>query len=576
MASSFIGELVLPSSKPKEWDFIRKILTSSINNISDVDTIITSFATLDAQNRICTFFSTIPCSPPKEVINFDFERFYNVGLPFMIQVALQMPILFPKEKQIPIYKMRSSWVEKEQLGRLSYSLTRVQCACLLAHSFFGSLKRPQNVEPNDFRFTVVDLFLGTAVSPNSACTFLNYFSVLGELGIEQLSIESNENTLTFERLGYKKGPSPWNWENSTKPLSKVKLVDGDISQCKADVHAEFANAFIGGGVMTGDAAMEETLFLTKPELMVAMAIQNRMVDEEAIRISGALQYSKVKGFGQDFEFDGDYIIENTTRNGLPPPVVVAIDAIRGGGPALTKSGMLRDMNKARIAFEGATVLGTGHWGCGAFGNNHNLMFLKQWLAASEAGVEKMFYHDFSNANSHHIHPLIRKLKHLNVSELWKFILSITFDLIPCNMKEFYNRIAKIATGKLIVPKSSGSQSESGGGSGSIVKKNDPKGEEKGEEKIQCSHNSGSSSVDKQESTITTSNIVENVFSYDLPSFTLDELQNIATLPAEVDRKRREEYLTSVDFQRIFGRSKRDFMKLPPWKKNAAKKRVNLF
>jgi hypothetical protein len=34
------------------------------------------------------------------------------------------------------------------------------------------------------------------------------------------------------------------------------------------------------------------------------------------------------------------------------------------------------MNKARIAFDGATEIATGHWGCGAFGNNHDLMFLK--------------------------------------------------------------------------------------------------------------------------------------------------------------------------------------------------------
>ena len=39
-------------------------------------------------------------------------------------------------------------------------------------------------------------------------------------------------------------------------------------------------------------------------------------------------------------------------------------------------------------------MATGHWGCGAFGNNHDLMFLKQWLAASEAGVSKLHYHDF--------------------------------------------------------------------------------------------------------------------------------------------------------------------------------------
>ena len=66
--------------------------------------------------------------------------------------------------------------------------------------------------------------------------------------------------------------------------------------------------------------------------------------------------------------------------------MVAIDAVRGGGPALTRGAMLRDMNKARIAFEGAGEVATGHWGCGAYGNHHDLMFLKQWLAASEAGA----------------------------------------------------------------------------------------------------------------------------------------------------------------------------------------------
>ena len=69
---------------------------------------------------------------------------------------------------------------------------------------------------------------------------------------------------------------------------------------------------------------------------------------------------------------------------------------------MTKPALLRDMNKARIAFEGAKEVGTGHWGCGAFGNNHDLMFLKQWLAASEAGVRTMYYHDFNKNQSHSI------------------------------------------------------------------------------------------------------------------------------------------------------------------------------
>merc|ERR1711991_491094 len=89
---------------------------------------------------------------------------------------------------------------------------------------------------------------------------------------------------------------------------------GNIDDSEAELHVEFANAFVGGGVMTGDAAMEETLFLVKPELMVAMALQERMVDEEAVCVSNALKYSKTEGFGQSFEFGGDY--ENTVTKSV--------------------------------------------------------------------------------------------------------------------------------------------------------------------------------------------------------------------------------------------------------------------
>ena len=145
---------------------------------------------------------------------------------------------------------------------------------------------PADVQPNDFRFTVVDLFIGTAVTPNSATTFLNYFTVLGRDGV------SEEDEVIFERPGYCKGPSPWSWDGNAKPLCKVELTDGSIDDCPADLHVEFANSYPGGGVMSGDAAQEETLFLVKPELMVAMALNNRMVDEEVVAISGAVKCAR--------------------------------------------------------------------------------------------------------------------------------------------------------------------------------------------------------------------------------------------------------------------------------------------
>lgn len=447
---NLIGHLVLPSEDPEQWAVVQQVLTQPMTCLADLDTILTQFSSADAQPRKCTFFRTVP-STPDDAGLFDFDFFWKKGLPLLVEVALEMPTLF-EGVQVPIYKMRSSWTASSPstLGKCSFSLTRRQCACLLAHSFLGSLKRPPAVQPNDFRFTVSDLFIGTAVSPNSATTFLNYFNMLAKHGIPE------DEVVTFERRGYKKGQVPWKWEENDKPLCEVALVTGNIDDCTADLHAEFSNAFIGGGVMTGDAAMEEILFLVKPELMVAMALENRMVDEEAICVSGAKKYSLVDGYGQSFTFAGDY--DANTRPG-PLPTVCAIDAIRGGGPATTEPALLRDMNKARIAFDGATELATGHWGCGAFGNNHDLMFLKQWLAASEAGVKKIYYHDFNNKQSHHILPLLRKLKHLTVGGLWSFIQELTVDLRkPVNMSAFCTRMADVAVGKRKVPAVAGASS----------------------------------------------------------------------------------------------------------------------
>lgn len=436
--ASRIGRLDLPSESPEQWALVEEVLKQPLTKLSDLDAVLTRFSNASGQTRVCTFFAKIPGSA--EAGTFNFGLFFEKGLPLLIKVALEMPKLFVGV-QVPIFKMRSSWADPGILGKQTFSLTRIQCACLLAHSFLGTLKRPASVQPNDFRFTVIDLFVGTAVSPNSAVTFLNYWNVLGRNGIP-------EGGITFERRGYRKGPSPWQWENNSKPLCKVSLVSGNIDDSPADLHVEFANAFIGGGVMTGDAAMEETLFLVKPELMVAMALENRMVDEEAICISGASKYSQTSGFGQSFEFAGDY----DNRRAGPPPTVCAIDAVRGGGPAMTEAAMLRDMNKARIAFEGAKVVATGHWGCGAFGNNHDLMFLKQWLAASEAGVQEMIYHDYSKKQSHHIFPLVRKMSHLTVGQAWSFLGDLTRDLRqPHNMALFCSRIAEVATGKRLVP-----------------------------------------------------------------------------------------------------------------------------
>mmetsp|Transcript_87813 Transcript_87813/g.250026 ORF Transcript_87813/g.250026 Transcript_87813/m.250026 type:complete len:580 (-) Transcript_87813:5092-6831(-) len=567
-SADLIGELVLPSDSPDAWAVVQETLCGPMECPADLDTMLTKFSETDPEPKVCSFFSDFD---PTTSAAFDLAAFMQTGAPLMLEVALQMPELFPSGTTVPIFKMRSSWPgEAGSLGKQSYALTRRQCACLLAHSFFGSLKRPPDVEPNDFRFTVRDLFVGTAVSPNSAVTFLNYFGSLARHGIP----EGPDDIVTFERLGFKKGPLPWQWEGNEKPLCKVEIVDGNIDDCAADVHAEFANAFVGGGVMTGDAAMEETLFLVKPELMVAMALQNRMVDEEAVCVSGAQKYSSTSGFGQSFEFAGEY---DRSRRPDPPPRVAAIDAVRGGGPAMTERALLRDMNKARAAFEGAVELATGHWGCGAYGNHNDLMFIKQWLAASEAGVRKMYYHDFNRNQSHHIFPLIRKLGHLTVGELWAFLLELSRPLVPCNMKDFSVRVADISTGKL-KPGGSGEtrglRRHSNPGAAAGAAETLPLALEETKGKSGTADPAHSSEADGDAGAAQRQQEEESEPEEPAVVFSLAEL--VAGCPDGVDPMMKEGSLSNADFAAAFGMSRCEFSKLPAWRQGAAKKKVGVF
>jgi hypothetical protein len=591
MESTGTTALSLPCDDPSSWAATAQVLRDgraalATSGLGAIDDIITTFAEADPEPRVCTFFAKYSggggiCG------NFDFDRFLRGGAPVMLQIALDMPALFAETPTVPMFRTHSACgAAEEKDGRSSaclikrrVSLTRRQCACLLAHSFLGSLKRPKGVEPNDWRFTAVDLFLGTAVSPNSAITFLNYFSTLEET----LQCDDRRGVIIIERLGFKKGFAPWDWEASDKPLCKARVLDGPIEDSMADTHADFANAFVGGGCMTGDAAQEEMLFLVKPELMVAMATQQRMVDEEAIRISGALQSAVTSGFGQDFEFQGDYDGRRCAKGGAEmvetaPPTVCAIDAVRGGGPAMTRRAMLRDMNKARLGFEGAVHIASGHWGCGAYGNNHDLMFLKQWLAASEAGAKRIDIHDFSRNQSHHIVPLIRKLRHLTVGELWTFLLELTHDLVPCKMGEFYKRVCAISVGKWGVP-------GDGGGTGGVgsVQAASTKARSKVvmnaikspvAEAVMDAGGSRSEAAPKM-TTAFMPGVADSGSISVRPIHSLEALQS-KPFPTGVVVAERELYLEDGVFFALFKMDRETWLRLPKWKRNNAKKKHKLF
>uniref|UniRef100_A0A6B2L5L4 poly(ADP-ribose) glycohydrolase n=1 Tax=Arcella intermedia TaxID=1963864 RepID=A0A6B2L5L4_9EUKA len=386
----------MPCEDSEEWLKIQSVLSRPLGSLGDLDAIINEFSTT---GQTCRFFTNIPNTP--EGASFDFAGFWASGAPLMVQLALEMPVLFA-DTRIPLLLAGDP---------KTVTLSHRQCACLLAHSAFGSItSKARQVKKEKWAFRAAQLFFLEA-TPSALC-FLNYFKRLGQTGVP-------EGSLTIERRGFERGNPPWAWPHSATPLCKVEFApEGTIETSPAEVHADFANKFIGGGCLENDFMMEEILFAIKPELIVSMALCSYMQDEEAIVIAGARQYSSYSGYGHSFTFLGDYEDARAV-----PATVAAMDALQGLSKIQFKEGlMLRDMNKARVAFQGARTVATGNWGCGAFGNDHVLKFLQQWLAASEAKVEMLYYHTFSDKRAAEL-PLLRDgLSNLTVGELWEAVL----------------------------------------------------------------------------------------------------------------------------------------------------------
>ena len=55
-------------------------------------------------------------------------------------------------------------------------------------------------------------------------------------------------------------------------------------------------------------------------------------------------------------------------------------------------------------------IATGNWGCGAFGGDHELKFLQQWVAASFAGIKILYYYTFEATKMKFVIKNLDKIK----------------------------------------------------------------------------------------------------------------------------------------------------------------------
>jgi poly(ADP-ribose) glycohydrolase len=198
------------------------------------------------------------------------------------------------------------------------------------------------------------------------------------------------------------------WAASDQPLARIHLAaEGNIEEGGAGMlQADFANRFVGGGVLRSGLVQEEIRFTICPELIASLVFTEALQDREALLVIGAEQFSSYTGYGDTFRFGGR-VQDDTERDasGRRMTSVVAMDAIRfqpgqgdrGAEVQFRPDKMERELTKAFVAFrdgggtERLPAVATGNWGCGAFGGDPRLKLVLQLLAASEAGRDVAYF-----------------------------------------------------------------------------------------------------------------------------------------------------------------------------------------
>eukprot|EP01113_Clastostelium_recurvatum_P028760 TRINITY_DN3473_c0_g1_i4.p1 TRINITY_DN3473_c0_g1~~TRINITY_DN3473_c0_g1_i4.p1 ORF type:complete len:551 (-),score=124.31 TRINITY_DN3473_c0_g1_i4:9-1466(-) len=404
VSSSFSAPLEMMSVEPHyvklpfeegddKWSRITKALSQRIPDPEALDATFEelNFGTSNASN-IMPFFKQYFNMPDHKV---DRTRFFETALPRIQQLVLDMPTIF-KEK-IPL-------LYPQMCGRVV--LTPLQAACLLSSSFFGALSPSRGNSQYIFPScdlsqlwgvsTILGLPQGEVRGPAGiAECILHYFDRITERTDDELQ----QRRIVFERHVL---PQGIDWRKSERVVTPATVhLEGTIEDSDAQIHADFANQYLGGGVLSGGCVQEEILFGIKPESLVGMLFCAKMEPNESISISNAEQFATYTGYGRKVKFGKPFL--DTKQN----VKIVAMDAVVSQVKSIqwSRASIVRDLHKAYIAFANNTsssgtedttttttqTVATGHWGCGAFGGDKQLKFIEQLMAASEAGCRLAYY-----------------------------------------------------------------------------------------------------------------------------------------------------------------------------------------
>jgi poly(ADP-ribose) glycohydrolase len=228
-------------------------------------------------------------------------------------------------------------------------------ASLLANCFLCTF--PEETPGNTFPFTFGSFFMSDCFmsAPTARCKcFLVYFEKISD---QKFNLEGfiKVQRKVFPQKTSQSLYSKETWKRQRAPLCSFRIEDSKkIEDCGTlTLQVDFANAYIGGGVLHSGCVQEEIRFTICPELLLSRLLMEMMEDNEAIIVSGYERCSNYKGYAMSFACTGE-CNDDSQRDDLGAPMssLVAIDAmvVNQEHNQYSTSGVLRELNKALTGF----------------------------------------------------------------------------------------------------------------------------------------------------------------------------------------------------------------------------------
>ena len=201
-------------------------------------------------------------------------------------------------------------------------------------------------------------------------TLLNYFN--------RFCNHPSTGVVSFHRCRLETFPD---WSTAPERLSQVRVDSRGLIEEEGSkyIQMDFANKYIGGGVLGHGLVQEEIRFIISPELIVTMLLTEKLEDDECLIMTGAEKYSNYSGYANSYKFESSHQ-DAISRDPLSRKLtqVVAMDAIPYYDDPTEQylmTNIIRDLNKSYVSFvsnnTNQSAIATGNWGCGAFcGNPH--------------------------------------------------------------------------------------------------------------------------------------------------------------------------------------------------------------